>query len=500
MEITQLAALQEHDNGTNSEFRVVFDTNSCTFYYNDGSTIEANVPFLLEKAWTISSTLLLWRKPEANEDCTSQIPFLFSWNHALQEIKWVPLSLANKEFMKFNDSILNVQDIGKIFISTRDENCLYLWEYKELIGPGKVLDRNYSIHRSSPVYGLKESISNALGDTRSKMGMELLMSLEINTLENVKKVFVSSFKEQTIFWILSNQELKGYKVHSKELFISESCLDAALIKATTSQDSDVLILKNGGDLMLWSQYYGINSVFLPRDFYFSLPRKRSLEESCLEKKAKMVELQELKDYHDSVKIVFSDGIAYKAKLDFSCKSTLLKRLLDGIHGQLEISKESAIIKRFQNFHFSSQYKSLKEEDEFGNFVISFFSFVDLKNYLQNIGKCSKKIADIQGKIPVSVISALKISRNFGRFQNLLNSSQSLQKELQSRLILQVDDLKILLVSFQLVYESLKLNILLHKYLIEMGEFLYGIASVIGAHKFLEYYRFDGVHGTTRNYN
>lgn len=497
MEIIQLQLLQVETKNSKTisseNLVVVFNADSCKFYYNDGTMYEANIPFLLQKAWILPSGLLLWRKPELNEDETSQIPFLFSWNHPLEEIKWVPLSWPQKEFMKFNDTILNVQDVGRIFIFTRDEWNLYLWEYKVLQVTGKNLDRNYSIHRSSPVNCLKESISNALGDTRSKHGMELLMS--INASGCIKKVFVTCFKGNTILWVVSDQELKGYNVFSKELLISESCLDAALVKATSQDNFDVLILKKQGTLFLWNNSYGLNSVVLPKDFYFSLPRKRSIEESCLEKKARIIELQEpMDEIRDSVNLTFSDGTVYNAKFNFKWKSTIVKRLMDAIQGQIEISKEAAIVKRFQNFHFSSEYNNLREDDEFGNFVIILYSFLDIK-FRNDSGNGHKKISDIQRKIPKSVLSALKISQNVlfqSRFGNLVSKSQSLKREIQSNLVLEVDDLKALLLSFHLVYESLKLNVVLKKYLAELGEFLLEIASSIGALWFVEYYRSDGI--------
>jgi hypothetical protein len=172
----------------------------------------------------------------------------------------------------------------------------------------------------------------------------------------------------------------------------------------------------------------------------------------------------------------------------------VQRLISGIQGQIEISKECAIVKRFLGFHFSSQYDSLKEEDEFGNLVIVLFSFMDLQ-VQSNFGKLGKKMADIQRKIPRSILSALKVPDDVmfqSRFEKLIRSAQSLKRELQSNLLLQVDDLKAILQSFHLIYESLKLNIVLHKYLRELGEFLLRISSKIGAIKYVEYYHLDGI--------
>lgn len=473
------------------DVQVLIDADSCKFYYKDGSMYEANIPFLLAKAWELPSGLLLWRKPELNEDCSSQIPFLFSWHHPLQEIKWIPLS-DDREYLKFNDKILKVQDMGRIFMISRDDFMLYLWEYKVLQMKGKNLDRNYSIHRSSPVNALKESISNALGDTRSKLGMELLMSLSVT--ESIKKVFVSTSRGNLILWVLSNQELKGYNVSAREVLVSQECVDAALVYATSMEEFDVLILKSKGELVLWNHLYGINSVFLPKEFYFSLPRKRSLEESCLEKKARIVEFKESDKVDDSVNLVFSDGTVYKATFDFKFKSSLVQRLIIGIQGQIEISKECAIVKRFLSFHFSSQYDSLKEDDEFGNLAIVLFSFMDLP-VQSNLGKWGKKMTDIQRKIPRSILSALQVPDDAmfqSRFGKLIRSAQSLKRELQSNLLLQVDDLKAILQSFHLIYESLKLNIVLHKYLLELGEFLLRISLKIGAIRYVEYYHFDGI--------
>jgi hypothetical protein len=488
MEITQIQQIEQE---CTKDVSVVFDADSCKFYFKDGSMYEANIPFLLAKAWELPSGLLLWRKPEANEDHTSPIPFLFFWEHPLEEIQWIPLEQL--EFMKYNHQILKIQDLqdkGRVFMVSRNNDKLYLWEFKELVIKGKNLDRNYSIHRSSPVNLLKESISNALGDTRSKNGMELLMSLCVTG--SIKQVFVSRRRGDLILWILCNQELKGYQVSTSKLVTSQECVDAALVYATSKEEFDVLILKSNGELVLWNNYYGLNPVSLPKDFYFSLPRKRTLEECCLENKARIVQFKESEKEDDSVNLVFSDGTVYAATFGFQFKSSLVQRLIIGIQGQIEISKECAIVKRFLSFHFSSEYNCLKEDDEFGNLVIVLFSFIKGQSKL---GKWGNKIADIQRKIPRSILSALNVADDAklkSRFDKLIHSGQSLGRELQSNLLLQVEDLKAILQSFHLIYESLKLNIILHRYLFELGELLLWISSTIGAVRYVEYYHMDGI--------
>ena len=70
MEINIISESQVHSQEgiITSEFKAVFNGDNCHFYYNDGSVYEANMPFVLIKAWALPKGVLLWRKAEVNED------------------------------------------------------------------------------------------------------------------------------------------------------------------------------------------------------------------------------------------------------------------------------------------------------------------------------------------------------------------------------------------------------------------------------------------------
>ena len=220
-----LHALFAHLESRHRTLVLIFESFA-KFYLDDGRIFVSNLPFIVNQVWALDHGLLLTRKLEYGEHADSQIPFVFTWTHPLEEIKWIPTaypSLRNQKTgtpgglagsssvsspcLAVDQEILAVNSCPRsnatLIISLDPfSGKLSVWEYTHVNTSTKGLERNFSIYRSSPVNFLGESqmavdLSIALGDTKSCLGMRLLGSCIVSQryvwcLQNIHAPLVKS--------------------------------------------------------------------------------------------------------------------------------------------------------------------------------------------------------------------------------------------------------------------------------------------------------------------
>ena len=182
---------------------VVLYTTFAKFYLDNGLSFVSNVPFVTSQVWALDRGILLSRQLEHGETADMSVPYLFTWTHPLEEIKWIPVSRPSKcfspnqdshgsndkeksatSFLSIEEPVLCVQKAhksGKTIVLTlcNASDTLNVWEYEPLGPSGRKLERSYSAYRQSPLNGdsqLALDIARALGDTKSKIGLKWIAS------------------------------------------------------------------------------------------------------------------------------------------------------------------------------------------------------------------------------------------------------------------------------------------------------------------------------------
>lgn len=180
---------------------VVLYTTFAKFHLDNGQTFVSNVPFVTSQVWALDRGILLSRQLEHGETADTSVPYLFTWTHPLEEIKWIPASgpqqcLSPKQdnhgkskeksttsFLPIDESVLCVHRAhksGKTIILTlcNATGTFNVWDYETLGSSGKKLERSYSAYRQSPLNGDSRLalVARALGDTKSKIGLKWIAS------------------------------------------------------------------------------------------------------------------------------------------------------------------------------------------------------------------------------------------------------------------------------------------------------------------------------------
>ncbi|CAG8436254.1 8034_t:CDS:2 [Ambispora gerdemannii] len=312
-------------------------------------------------------------------------------------------------------------------------------------------------------------------------------------------IFTRSTETLTLLDIL--QERDQHRISFKSQF---SALAAMSISSTRPNLLDILMLKKDGTLELWIGSDKFLPITVPNEDFF-----------CMKEESLVNRVIDIKDcVQHRVNIVLSDDMVLRTSLNFILSSTLVRSCMGSLSFAIPVSEYLEFKLRFLQYTFgnANKYMEIPQASEWENFIVTLLSFchtnpsndvsmsdddqntsilyndddwnallsiphhrkIDLNNIYQSLEPTNAHVMDN------SIINNYEKSK---RLAVLFSFERNFQAYLPS-----------ILYALHLLYEDLKLNVILQKYMQYHLPLLMQLASLLGWESYLDYYTRHNITG------
>ncbi|CAG8508489.1 9869_t:CDS:2 [Ambispora leptoticha] len=527
--------------------------NSAKVYFENGDSHEFRIPSV-QRAWALELGILFECFLEDNpclsesmqdDSTTAPPPTLLSLLDPLAEIKAISIVdkiLYNNDELVFlgpMNPFTNVDEelifVGGaitndplIFTYNRQIGRQYLYRYGIKRGNNIIGEMENSERRSS---GLKSDLVDRFlhPDSQSFLSyerrdfseasvevyLELLWSENCHTSEpinNFSAFIAHEFNGGKVFGIFSRsketltlldilQEHDHYRISFKSQF---SALAAMSISATRQNLLDMLLLKKDRTLELW---IGADK-FLP----ITIPNE---ELSYMKEESFVDRVIDIKDcVKHRVNIVLADNMVLRTSLKFIPSSTLVRSCMGSLSFAIPVSEYLEFKMRFLQYNFGNakKYMEIPQASEWENFVVTLLSFCHTNpsgdvGMSDNDQSTSILYNDDDWNAMLSTRHHCKIQLNsiyqsleppnaHAMDKSIINDCEkskklavlfSFERNFQAYL-------PSILYALHLLYEDLKLNVILQKYMQYHLPLLMQLASLLGWESYLDYYTRHNITG------
>ncbi|KAJ3142783.1 Anaphase-promoting complex subunit 1 [Geranomyces variabilis] len=517
----------------------VFQTTFLSLHFDSGASQDIPLPYEVECAWPLSVGILVKQRKEPGFPGEGAV--YSTLNHPLDSFR--PLAVSQ--------DVSNLLSLGRDVANYVIDEVLMVWNRPGQSSIAATYDRGARAHAlwKIAVREPRESPEGLESPTRhpAKMAriLQSLVRFELLWCEEAgSQLKMDGPAEQTFgandrtgaatIWFLSaaNGETASASDanHRRQLTVlNVDCLDkkgqegqerlsvtvlaATPLRATRGDEMDVLVLACDNTLRLWTGLEKFIDCSLPSGLELMVSStKRPLHGDMSDmlspheelsfstrRESRIVAIDQATD--NRVTLVFSCGNKVRVTLDYSIRSPLVTRCLEGLYYSLPSELYEEVHHRFLLFHYgAANVHSEQRQDEWEHFTTAFFSFCHAEvatnpiakpdhaqpgshlEWLDRRGRGRRKdrLAAASGGQPAA---ADTLSSSF-------NSSRLLayNNHVGSNLIAHLPSILILL---HVVYEDLKLDTLATRHQLALRELLYHLAHAVGWKDYVLHYQCDG---------